>query len=117
MLVQHLPARPDGGVNLDPQARKRVASGGHVVLVADQAAEPAALGRVDIEVRTIAVAPDEALGERRHELAVLAEQPAVVADVGERVVERAAGRVAFVDPDHHGGLRVPRGVGDARPLR
>ena len=102
---------------MDAQPGQGVAGGRHVVLVADQAAEPAVRCVVDVEVGAVAVAPDQPLGEGGHELAVRAEQLAAGPNVGERVVERAAARFALVEADHDGRLRLAGRVRNAIPLR
>ena len=87
-------------VQLDPGLVEREAGERHVVLPADEAAEPA-VGRLDrLEPAAVAGAPDEALVVRRHELAVLQRQVAVGPVEEERVVEGA--RVRRVALGHAG---------------
>ena len=70
-----------------------------VVLGADQGAEAADLGLVDVEVATVAVAPVDALYVGRFRLAMPAQDSAVVAEDNLGVVERtdAHGIVELVD--------------------
>ena len=69
-------------------------------------------GRVEHEdVAPVAAAPDRALRVRRLQLAVPGDEPAVVVEPGQRVVERAA--LALVDPDAHPGPRAARRLADA----
>ena len=56
------------------------------------------------------MAPDGALAAGRYQLAVQAGEGAVGCEVQQGVVEGAAVRVAFVDPDRQPGLRGPGGL-------
>ena len=89
-----------GDVDLDARLVEREAGERHVVLPADQAAEPAERRLDRAQPTPVALAPDEPLVVRRHELAVVERELALRRVVEERVVERARPlRVRLVDPD------------------
>ena len=75
-------------VDLDAGLVERDARERHVVLPADQAAEPAEAGLDRVEAAAVALAPDEPLVVRRHELAVVEGELAGRRVVEERVVDR-----------------------------
>ena len=77
-----------GDVDLDAGLVEREARERHVVLPADQAAEPAERRLDRAQPAAVALAPDEPLVVRRHELAVVERQLAVGRVVEQRVVER-----------------------------
>ena len=72
------------------------------MLPADQAAEPPERGVEDVERRTVPLAPHDALRMGRDELAVAAEDLALVGDEEEGVVDRPGRElgVPLVDSDH-----------------
>ena len=84
----------------------------HVVLPADQAAEPAESRRHHLQRRPVPLSPDRALRAGRHQLAVLVEQPPVGAEVQRGVVDGGPVRLALLHPDDHMDA-----VGTSRPLR
>src|SRR5207248_179594 len=73
---------------LDARLVQRYARERHVVLPADEAAEPAETGLDRTETATVALAPDQALMVRGHELAVVEGELAGRRVVEERVVDR-----------------------------
>ena len=81
-----------GDVDLDAGLVEREARERHVVLPADQPADPAEWRRDRAQALAVALSPDEALVVRRHELAVLQRERAVGSVVEERVVERRGAR-------------------------
>ena len=93
--------RGRGEVDLDPRLVEREAGERHVVLPADQAADPAERGRDRAEPAAVALPPDEALVVRRHELAVVQRELAGGREGQQRVVERRPGPlgVDLVDAD------------------
>ena len=76
-------------VDLDAGAVEREARERHVVLPADETADAAELGRQRLQAAAVALAPDQALVVRRHELAVVKRERAVGGVVEQRVVQRA----------------------------
>ena len=77
------------------------------MLVADEAAETAGGGVVGVEVGAVAHAPDGALGEGGHELAVAPEDSAVGTEVAEGVVEGSPRPLGHAYDDR--GVRPPGG--------
>ena len=76
-------------VDLDAGLVEREARERHVVLPADEPAEPAEAGLDRPQAPPVALAPHEPLVVRGHELAVVERQAALGVVVEERVVERA----------------------------
>ena len=77
-----------GDVDLDAGLVERDARERHVVLPADQAAEPAETRLDRLEAAAVALAPDEPLVIGGHELAVMEGELAGRRVVEERVVDR-----------------------------
>ncbi len=77
-----------GDVDLDARLVEREPRERHVVLPADEAAEPPERRLDRPQAAAVSLAPDEALVVRRHQLAMLEGELAVRAVVEERVVER-----------------------------
>ena len=104
-----------GDVDLDARLVEREARERHVVLPADQPADPAERRRDRAQAVAVALAPDEALVVRRHELAVLARERAVGGVVEQRVVERRGPRgVDLGDAGDDPDAVLPRGGADPR---
>ena len=78
-----------GDVDLDAGLVEREARERHVVLPADQPADAGRAGLDRAQPAAVALAPDEPLVVRRHELAVVQRERAVGRVVEQRVVERA----------------------------
>ena len=88
-----------GDVELDARLVEREARERHVVLPADQAADPPDRRLERAQPAPVALAPDQALVVRRHELPVVERELARGRVVEERVVDRArTGGVDLVDP-------------------
>ena len=86
-----------GDVDLDSRLVQREAGKRHVVLPADQPADPPDRRRERAQAAAVSLAPDEPLVVRRDELAVVQRKPAVRPVVQKRVVERSRPlRVALV---------------------
>jgi hypothetical protein len=117
VLHRRLPAvQVVGGrrqVDLDPLLVEGRARQRHVVLPAQQAGHPGPPGLDGAQPGPVAVAVDGALVVGGHQLAVLAEERAVGAEVGDRVVE-GAGRLlrALGDRQGEGGLGLAGGLAD-----
>ena len=95
------------------EARERVG-----VLAADQHAEATQARVAHAQTGAVAVGPRELLPERGHELAVVVEDRAVLADQHVAVPETAdAVRGALVEAERHDDAGAARGVGDALQLR
>ena len=104
MRQRRLPAvavvRGRGDVDLDARLVEREARERHVVLPADQAADPSERRLERPQAAPVALAPDEPLVVRRHELAVVERELARRRPVEQRVVERSRPlRVGLVDAD------------------
>ena len=93
--------------HVDTLGVEEEASERHVVLPADQPADAPEGRLVGVERRPITLAPHRSLRSGRHQLAVLAEELAVGIEVQQRVVDRAARRLSFVDADHQIDTRFP----------
>src|SRR3972149_1121365 len=79
------------------------------IFAADQRPQSADSGIAHLEPCAIAVGPDELLVERRHELAMVVQYRAVIADQQVGVPETAdAGIASFVDADRNKNFPVLR---------
>ena len=99
-----------------PRAQ-RVASERHVGLPAEQAAELAEGEVVDFKVAPVPDSPDEPFATGGHELAMLAEDRAVGADVEQGIIDGRPTRlgVQLIDADRHRHARFASGL--AEPVR
>src|SRR6185437_1048924 len=88
---------------------------GHVVLAADQPAEPAESGVDDLQGRSVARPPHQAFATGGHELAVPGRQRPVRGEVQQGVVDRGIPVVALVhaygQPDPEPGRRLGEQLG------
>ncbi len=82
----------------------------HVVLPADQPADPSHRGVADAQAAGVAGSPHHALRVRRHQLPMAVQHLAVGPDQDHGVVQRASAElaVAFVDADRYRDLQPPR---------
>ena len=91
-------------VELDALRVHRLPHERHVVLPADDRAHAAERRVHGVERRSVAEAPHESLGARRHQLAVLADETLVGRDQQRRAVQRVAESLDDADHEVHAVL-------------
>ena len=100
----------DRYIDLDAVCVERKAGERHVLLPADQRADPAAEGLADPKTTGVTLTPDRALRVGRHQLAVPIQHRAVGSDQDYCVVKRKPGElgITLTDPAHNYDLALRR---------